>query len=58
MNRGMNREKQRLETAENRKKRTEIENRSKSVNRLPLTIYRRSFLTDMVKTGTKLHKSF
>jgi hypothetical protein len=43
MKRGMNRDKQHAETVENRKKRTENENCSKSVNRLPLTVYRTPF---------------
>jgi hypothetical protein len=44
MNQGMNRRKQHLETAKNRKKKTEIEYYSKSVNNLSLNVYRVPFL--------------
>jgi hypothetical protein len=54
MNKGMNTEKQCLKMAQNRKKRTEIEYCSKSVNYFPLNVYRVPFLTGSFKTGTKL----
>jgi hypothetical protein len=58
MNQGMNRRKQHSETAKNRKKRTEIENCSKSVNRLSLTVYRAPFLIYKFKKRYKVMNFF